>query len=220
MSITTNFAQISRQLDALQRGIQKATVRALNKTATQAEAVMAREMQANLGVPAAKIAKVLRIDRARDSGRRLSLRATLEVRARTAVMPRVGAGASVAPGPLLNRRVVQARQRAKGMMGKGRRVAPRRLPLGTALARGGAARLLHPARARLPIKASLNAEVARLFNDKHIQRKTLAAIQARSPAIFEREMRVAVDRFNSGAAPRQATPPSRYFLEKNFARVG
>ena len=230
LSITTNFGQVQKQLDALQRGMQKAAARTINAVAAEAEVVMAREMQKKLGVPAATIAKVLHIDRARTKGPRLSLRATLAVRSRsTALLQRgptapfaVGPTAPFAVGPKLNRRIVQSRQRANDLLARSRRAGSRRSMPGAVRGRRPIAGLLNMAGLRVvPVKALLSTAVAEQFNDRRIKRRTLAAIQSRLPMIFERKMRKYVDRFNSGAAPsRRATPGLGSFLQKFFARVG
>lgn len=183
-TITNNFPDVQRQLDAMQEGIRaQATARAVNRTLEQAKTSMSREIRAEFTIPAAKVNQALRINRASFRSGLLAIEGALE--------------SPTKRGRSLNLINFAARQTAKGVtlkikVGGGRKLIP-----GAFIANEGRTVFKRVGQKRLPIKALQTIDVAQMFNTTRINRRVIDFIQARFPEIFEREARYYTERFNS-----------------------
>lgn len=188
ITIKTNFPDVQRQLESLQRDIaQQATARALNRTVEQAKTAMSKEIRAEFVLPASTVNQSLRITRAKAKGGLFNLEAELSSISQ--------------PGKrALNLAHFQARQTAKGVTFKVSRKGPRKLIPGAFLINGGKTVMIRVGRKRLPIKALQTINVAQMFNTKRINAKVLQVINERFPTIFDREVKFYTDRFNTQGA--------------------
>ena len=187
LSIKTNFPEVAKQLQQLQRDVaQQATARALNRTIEQAKTAMSREIRSEFVLPASTVNQALRITRARASAGTVNLAASLESPAKR--------------GRSLNLAHFQARQTSKGVTFKVSRSGPRKLIPGSFLINGGKTVMIRVGKKRLPIKALQTIDVAQMFNTKRINARVLQVINDRFPTIFEREVKFYTDRFNARAA--------------------
>ena len=184
LSIKTNFPDVQRQLKQLEEGIAKqATARALNVTVAQAKTAMSREIRQEFVLPAAKVNQALRINRARASGSKMSLEASLESPSKR--------------GRSINLASFSARQTKKGVSFKVKRTGGRMTIPGSFLINNGKTVMIRVGKGRLPIKALQTIDVAQMFNTKRINAKVVQVIRDRFPAIFEREAKFYVDKFNA-----------------------
>ena len=184
LSITTNFPDVQRQIDALKEGIAKqATASAVNKVVAQAKTAMSREIRAEYNISAGKVNESLRITRATAKGGLLNIEATLD-------SPRKR-------GRSLNLINFSARQTAKGVTFKIKRNGPRKLIPGAFLGNDGRTVFIRVGKRRLPIKALQTIDVASMFNTRRVNAKVLQLIEAKFPDIFANEARFFTNRFNS-----------------------
>lgn len=195
LSISTNFAQVQRQLDQLQKDVaNKALASALNKTVAQAKTAMSKEIRAEFNMDAATVSQSLRIDRARASGARLSLSASLssvsKKGGRSLNLARfIGAGALKSFGSRKNR--------SRSPSFKVKRGGPRMSIPGSFLINNGKTLMIREGKARLPIKALQTIDVPGMFNTRRINAKVIAFIKAKLPTIFDNEARYFTERFNA-----------------------
>lgn len=190
ITIKTNFPDVQRKLDALQRDIaQQATARALNRTVEQAKTAMSKEIRAEFVLPASTVNQSLRISRAKAKGGLFNLEAELSSISQ--------------PGKrALNLAHFQARKdiRGRGVKFKIKRSGPWKTIPGAFLINGGKTVMIRVGRKRLPIKALQTINVAQMFNTKRINAKVLQVINERFPTIFDREVKYYTDRFNAKGA--------------------
>jgi urease beta subunit len=188
LSIKTNFPDVQRQLKELSEGIgNRATASALNKVVAQAKTAMSREIRAEFVLPASKVNESLRISRARASGIRYSMEATLSSISK--------------PGRRgLNLIHFQARQTATGVSFKVRKNGPRKTIPGAFIANGGRTVFIRTGKKRLPIKALTTVDQQGMFNTKRINARVIAMIEAKFPVIFANEVRFFTERFKGGKA--------------------
>ena len=199
LSITSNFPDVQRALQSLQKDIaNKAAASALNKTVAQAKTAMSKEIRAEFVMPAAKVNEALSITRAKGSGASFSLEASLQARR------------DKRPGfNLIN---FAARQTKKGVTFKIKKVGPRKLIPGsfigndgrTVFIRTGEAKRrmtkgMHAGKMREPIKALQTIDVSSMFNTRRINAKVVAMIETRFPQIFANEAKFFTDKFNAKA---------------------
>jgi hypothetical protein len=184
LTITHNFPDVAKQINSLRDDVAKqATARALNRTVEQAKTSMSREIRAEFVLPAAKVNQALRINRARASAGTFNLEASLESPAKR--------------GRSLNLANFGARQTKKGVSFKIKRNGQRVVIPGSFLINAGKTVMIRTGKARLPIKALQTIDVAQMFNTKRINSKVVQVIKDRFPAIFEREAKFYVDKFNA-----------------------
>ena len=184
LSIETNFPQVERALATLQKDIAaKATARALNRAIEQARTQMAREIRSEFVVDARFVRERLRIKRATFFGGTLGLVATLgaDSKPRSANVIRFG-----------------AKQNREGVSVKIKRTGPRRTIGSAFIGNKGRTVFIRTGDKRLPIKPVQTVSVPQMFNARRINAAVVAALQARFPAIFERELAFALGAFNGG----------------------
>lgn len=184
LSITTNFPDVQRQIDALKEGIaSKATTSAVNKVVAQAKTAMSREIRAEFNISASKVNESLRVNKATAKGGLLNIEATLD-------SPRKR-------GRSLNLINFSARQTAKGVTFKIKRNGPRKLIPGAFLGNDKRTVFIRVGKRRLPIKALQTIDVASMFNTRRVNAKVLAMIEAKFPEVFANEVKFFTNRFNS-----------------------
>lgn len=195
LSIETNFQQVQQALATLQKDIAaKATARALNRAIEQARTQMSREIRSEFVVDARFVRERLRIKRATFFGGTLGLVVTLgaESKPRSANVIRFGARQ--------NRQGVSVKISRKGgrqtirnvFIGNKGRTVFERVP-GTKMNSRPKANK-HGEQIR-PVQT---INVPQMFNTRRINAAVVAALQARFPAIFERELAFALGAFNGG----------------------
>ncbi len=195
ITIETNFPQVQRELAGLRRDIaDKATARALNRTIEQARTQMSREIRREYVVDSRFVGQRLRIKRATFFNGRLGLEAVLDAqeKPRSANLIRFGAkkvkdGVSVKIKRGGQRKVV----RNAFIGNKGRTVFTREPGTKMASRRWGGK---HGER----IAPVQTVDLPQMFNAKRINAAVVAAMQARFPAIFERELAFLLGAFNRG----------------------
>ena len=183
LSISTNFPEVERALDAMRTDIaNKALASALNKTTALAKTAMSREIRAEFVLPAAKVGAALRVNRARAVAGRFFLEASLESPAKR--------------GRSLNLASFGARQTGKGVSFKVKRNGPRQMIPGAFLINGGKTVMIRVGKGRLPIKALQTIDVAQMFNTRRINARVVRMIEQRLPDVFVNEARYFTNRFN------------------------
>lgn len=183
LSITTNFPDVQRQIEAMKDGIaRQATASAVNKVVAQAKTAMGREIRAEFNISAAKVNESLRVTRATAKGGLVDIEAALESPRRR--------------GRSLNLINFSARQTAKGVTFKIKRNGPRKLIPGAFIANDGRTVFIRVGKRRLPIKALQTVDVASMFNTRRVNTKVLQMIEAKFPDIFANEARFFTNRFN------------------------
>lgn len=187
LTITTNFPEVQRRLDALRKDIAtQATARAINRTIDLGRTEMSRAIREEYNLSAAKVREKLQVRRA--SFRAGTLRLEGELFSRDASGRRRAIN-------LIN---FGARQTSQGLSVKikrtgGRVIASSRGFIGnkgrTAFARVG--------KARLPIRPLQTIDVPQMFNSTKILSRVTAYIGKRFPDVFAREAAFYLKRYGS-----------------------
>jgi len=184
INLTTNFSDVARQLDRLQKDIaDKAVASALNKTVAQGKTAMSREIRSEFNLSASTVNQSLRIQRASAIRGRFQLSAALE--------------SPTKRGRSLNLARFSARQTRKGVTFKVKRNGPRQLIPGAFLINAGKTVMIRTGKTRLPIKAIQTIDVAQMFNTRRINAKVVQLIKARFPEIFANDARFFTAKFNA-----------------------
>ena len=193
ITIETNFPEVQRELQRLRQDVAKqATARALNRTIEQARTQMSREIRREYMVDTRFIGQRLRIKRATFFGGRLGLEAVLDAqdKPRSANVIRFKArkvrdGVSVKIKRRGGRQVIR-----NAFIGNKGRTVFSRVP-GTKMASrrwaGKHGEQIEPVQ---------TVDLPQMFNARRIKAAVVAAMEARFPAIFERELAFALSRFN------------------------
>lgn len=195
ITIETNFPQVQRELARLRSDVaQQATARALNRTIEQARTQMSREIRREYVVDTRFIGERLRIKRATFFNGRLGLEAALDAqdKPRSANVIRFA-----------------ARKAKDGVTVKIKRGGPRQLIRNAFIGNKG-----RTVFARVPgtkmnsrrwggkhgeqIEPVQTVDLPQMFNARRIKAAVVAAMEARFPAIFERELAFVLGRFNRG----------------------
>lgn len=213
LTISTNFTDVQRKLDALHKDIrERAMASALNKTVDLARTQMTREIASEFNVTAGYVRERLRV-------RRASARAGA-LRLEAALMGGKAAGAKRSANIIAfvekSVTLAQGRKRAKaGTLGqlhvkvkrrggvkslgdlrfignKGRTVFER-VP-GTRMASRPGNLTKHTQSIR-PVQV---IDVAQMFNTRRINSVVVAMVKLRFPAVFDREAKFFVEKFNRG----------------------
>jgi cation transport regulator ChaB len=196
ISIKTNFPEVQRKLATLHQDIRtKALASAVNKTMEQAKTQMIREITSEYNVSSAYVRERLRIRRATFSAGAFGIEAALiggDGKRRAANVIR------------FTEKVVslaQARKRGKaGTLGelrfKIRKSGGKQLIKGAFIGNRGRTVFVRTGNARLPIKAVSTIDVPQMFNQKKINARVVATINAKFPELFERESKFYISRFN------------------------
>jgi len=212
MSITTNFPEVARQLERMQKDIaNKAVASALNKTVAQAQTAMSTEIRKEFNLTATEVRQSLSIIRARGSGKAFTLQATLQATSKR--------GRSLNLIRFTERSISFAQARKRMAAGEGGKYALRRggvvtkalelrfkikkkgAPVtikGAFIANKGRTVFIREGKERLPIKALQTIDVPQMFNTRIIKRKVTVFMQTKFPAIFANEAKFFTDRFNAG----------------------
>lgn len=197
ISIETNFRDVARQLQTLQKDIAtKATASALNKTVAQAKTAMQREIVREFNITAAEVREKLRVRKATARGGLVSIEAVLEATGRAK-----GRGLNLIRFVEKSISFAQAKKRSKdGKLGQLHVQIKRtggKKALGSAfIANKGRTVFVREGKSRLPIKALTTIDVQQMFNTKRINAVVVKAIEDRFPKIFDNEVRFYTDRFN------------------------
>lgn len=185
ISIKTSLAEVQKRMDELQSNVRtKATVSAVNKTMEQARTQMVREITSEYALKAGYVRDRLRIRRASFKQGAFSVEASLaggDGKRRSANVMAFG-----------------ARQVRKGVSVKIKKAGGRQIITGAFIANQGRTVFQRVGSKRLPIKPVRTIDVPSMFNQKRINSAVVAAITDKFPAIFEREARFYVARFNRG----------------------
>ena len=187
LSISTNFPDVQRELDRLQKDVgAQATARAINRTMEQAKTAMSREIRGEFNISASKVNQSLRITRASFRDGLYRITAALE--------------SPTKRGRSLNLINFAARQTAKGVTVNIKRGGGRKLLAGAFIANEGRTVFRRVGKARLPIQALQTIDVAQMFNTQRINSKVVSFMQSKFPEIFAREAKFYTDRFNARRA--------------------
>ena len=193
ITIETNFPQVQRALQGLQREVaDKATARALNATIAQARTQMSREIRQEFAVDTRFVGQRLRIKRATFFNGRLGLEAALDAqeKPRSANVIRFGAKAGKAGVTVKIKRGQPRKLIRNAFIGnKGRTVFTRQPGTKMASRKWGG-------KHGEQIEPVQTIDLPQMFNARRIKAAVVAAMEARFPAIFERELAFALSRFN------------------------
>jgi hypothetical protein len=185
LNIKTDFRDVQRKLDALQKDIAtKALARAVNRTMEQAQTAMAREIKAEYNLPSIKmIRERLRLKRAAFAAGRFGITATLE---------------SNSPGGRRSLNVIHfaAKKNKVGTSVKIKRIGPRKTIPSAFIGNKGRTVFKRVGKSRLPIAPVQTIDVPGMFGAKRINSKIVALIKERFPKILEREIAFYSKRFN------------------------
>lgn len=185
--IKTNFPEVQRALAQLQSDVaRKATASALNKTVALARTAMSHEIRAEFVLPAAKVSQALRINKAKASGGKFALQASLESPAKR--------GRSLNLANFL----VGKGTNSKGVRIRIKRGGPIKTIPGAFLINSGKTVMIRVGKRRLPIKALQTIDVAQMFNTRRINIKVLKVIEQRFPEQFANEATFFTNKFNAG----------------------
>lgn len=183
ISIQTNFPDVQRRLDLVRRDIgEKAVARALNRTVERARTAMSKQIRSEFNVDARYVRERLAIKRASFKGGAFSLSATLEASGR-------GRAANVIR--------FAARKSDTGVTVKILKRGPRKNIRGAYIGNKGRTVFARVGKDRLPIKSVQTVDVPQMFNTRRVNAAVIAAINARFPAIFQRELAFAIAQFNA-----------------------
>jgi hypothetical protein len=180
INIHTNFPDVAAELGRLQSAVaSQALARALNRTVEQAQTAMSRGIRAEFNLSAAYVRERLSIKRAFAAGGQFSMSAEL----------RGGKGRRRSANVI----TFGARQAADGvsvLIRKGQRKTIK----GAFTGNKGRTVFRRVGKARLPIEPVQTIDVAQMFNTRRINAAVQAAMLAKFPAIFERELAYAMSR--------------------------
>lgn len=196
LSISTNFPQVQRQLQQLQKAVaDKAVASALNKVVAQAKTAMSREIRSEFRVSAAEVGQTLQVTKASVKAGRLEV--TLQVPPR-----RKGRGFNLIRFVEGSVTLAEAKRRAKAgtlnqlfvqIKKKGGRKG-----LGSAfIGNKGRTVFVRLGKERTPIKALTTVDIAQMFNTKRINRKVTEFIETKFPTVFANEAKFFTERFNA-----------------------
>ena len=195
-SIKTNFPDVQRQLSALRDDVRsKVLASAMNKTVEQAKTQMIREITAEYNVTSTYVRDRLRIKRASFKGGALGIEAALiggDGKRRSANVIRFAEQVVT---------LAQARKRAKdGTLGqlrfKIRKSGGKRIIRGAFIGNQGRTVFIRTSDKRLPIKSVSTIDVPSMFNQKKINARVVAMIEAKFPELFARDAKFFTDKFN------------------------
>ena len=185
LTITTNFPDVQRAIDGLRTDIaDKVTARAVNRTVEQARTAMVKEIRTTYAVTASYVRERLRIKRASFKAGQFGISAEL-----------IGGDGKRRAANVI---AFGARQTLRGISIKVRRDKPRAVIKGAFIANKGRTVFRRTGAKRLPIEPVRTIDIPQMFNAKRVNRAVIAAMQAKFPAIFRREMDFALSRFGQG----------------------
>ena len=184
LSIKTNFPEISKALNALQKDIaDKALASALNKTLAQGKTAMSKSITSEFNISASKVKDSLRVNRVRKVAGAYVLQGSLESPSKR--------------GRSLNLINFDARKTAAGISVKIKKTGGRKVLRGAFIGNQGRTVFVRVGAKRLPIKALQTVEVAQMFNTKRINKVVVDFLQAKLPEVFENEAKFFNEKFNN-----------------------
>lgn len=185
LTIKTNFPDVQRAIDNLSADIaDKVTARAVNRTVEQARTAMVKEIRTTYAVTSSYVRDRLRIKRASFKQGAFGIRAEL-----------IGGDGKRRSANVIN---FGARQTLRGVSIKVRRDRPRSVIKSAFIGNKGRTVFRRTGPKRLPIDPVRTIDIPQMFNAKRVNRAVIAAMQAKFPAIFRREMDYALSRFGQG----------------------
>lgn len=195
LSITTNFPEVQAALDTLRADVSRTVMaRSLNRAIEQARTQMSREIRQEFAVDARFVRERLSIKKASFYGGAMFLEAALDAseKPRSANLIRFkarkgAAGVTVAIKKKGGRKLVR-----NAFIGNKGRTVFERVPGTTMRSRSASKGAKH----REQIKPVQTIDVPQMFTTRRINAAVQAAMLARFPAIFERELAYALGRFN------------------------
>lgn len=207
LSVTTNFPDVQRQLNALRDGVAKrVSVRAVNRTMEIARTEMSREIRKEYAVDAAHVRERLAIRRARFRGGQLGIQAALFASSKrrsanlihflersvtlASARKRMKAGEGGVMTLRHGGRVVKALE----LRFKIKRSRPKQMIKGAFIGNKGRTVFIREGTKRLPIRPLQTIDVAQMFNTRRINDVVVRTLQRSFPEVFERELRFELGR--------------------------
>ncbi len=190
LTISHNFPDVQRQLDALHHDIaSKATVRAVNRTIEAAKTDMGREIRQAYNVSAAYVRERLRVRHASFRAAKLVIEAALsggDPKRRSANV------IAFLAGKTRKRKGVtqQLRFRIKRKGGK-------EIIRGAFVGNKGRTVFVRTGKERLPIVPVQTIDVGQMFNARRINDAVVRAMVDKFPGIWAREVRFYTERFGT-----------------------
>lgn len=196
LSISTNFADVQRKLDALQSDVRNTVlVRTVNRTIDAAKTDMSRSIRAEFNVTATYVRERLRVRRASFKAGRFNVEAQLiggDGRRRSANVIAFGARQGKA-GVSVKIKRAGGRSVIKGaFIGNKGRTVFRRVPGTTMASRDRYTGTKHGEQ----IEPVRTIDVPQMFTTRRVNSAVIRAIEKKLPQIFEREARFALSRFS------------------------
>ena len=211
ISIKTNFPDVQRQMNTMRKDIaNQAMASALNKTMALAKTAMSREIRAEFNMSASTVGAALQVNRARASGGRVHLEASLESPSKR--------GRSLNLINFMERSVSMAQAKKRKAAGEGgvfmlrnggynksalalrfkiKRQGQKKMVKGAFIGNAGRTVFIRTGDKRLPIKALQTIDVAGMFNTKRVNARVMQMIKDRFPDLFVNEARFFTDRFSA-----------------------
>lgn len=182
LSISTNFAEVQRRLDALQSDMRNTVlVRTVNKTMDVAKTDMSKSIRQEFNVSASYVRERLRVRKASFKAGRFSVEAEL-----------IGGNGKRRSANVI---AFAAKQGKQGVSVKIKKAGGRKVIKGAFIGNKGRTVFKRVGDARLPIEPVRTIDVPQMFTTKRVNSAVIRAIQSKLPAIFEREARFALSRF-------------------------
>lgn len=183
LSISTNFADVQRKLDALRSDLRDTVlVRTVNRTIDGAKVDMGRSIRQEFNVTATYVRERLRVRKASFKVGRFNVEAELiggDGKRRSANVIAFG-----------------ARQVKQGVSVKIKRAGGRSVIKSAFIGNKGRTVFRRVGDARLPIEPVRTIDVPQMFTTRRVNAAVIRAIEKRLPAIFDREARFALSRFS------------------------
>lgn len=205
INIRTNFPEVQRQLDQLQKDIgEKAAVSAVNKTMAKAKTKMGRTIVSEFRVTVGQVRDRLDVEKAKYIRGRAVITAVLTGRAKRRGM-REERGMNLIAFVEKSVSLAQARKRAKAgtldqLHFQIKRAGGKVVIPGAFIGNKGRTVFKRVGKERLPIKAVTTIGIEQMFNTKRINRIVVEAMKADFPGIFEHEAAFFTRRFNERRA--------------------
>jgi hypothetical protein len=192
ISIRTNFPDVAADLARLQSTMaSQVLARSLNRTIEQARTEMSRRIRAEFNLSAAYVRDRLAIKRAFASAGQFSLSAELRGGGKRRSANLITFGARKAPdGVSVLIRKGQRKTIKGAFIGNKGRTVFKRVPGAVMASRSG----MRGAKHKEAIEPVQTIDVAQMFNTRRINAAVQAAMLAKFPAIFERELAYAMSR--------------------------
>lgn len=180
INIRTNFPDVTAALGRLQDDMaSKVLAGALNRTMAIAKTAMSKEIRSEFNLSAAYVRDRLRITRAYPKAGQFSLAAEL-----------IGGDGKRRSANVIGFAARKAADGVSVMISRGKRKTIK----GAFIGNKGRTVFKRVGKTRLKIKPVRTIDVAQMFNTRRINAAVVAAMQARFPAIFQRELAYALSR--------------------------